>query len=224
MDAIRYFSEIDSLQRYFNSRKDDTPTKGFVDLLGSIIIRHTGYFKRPDQCLVDLGCGDGQVLAALINYLGFKKAIGVDVSEHMLSRLDASMKSKFRRITTTFRVNLNTELLPIPDRTAALVTSLGTMMYIDSLPHVFSEVARIMRINAYFCFTVITSDKETYAYQSHESTPLYYVHRMSDLKKMIESFGFVIEADIHIQEPYLVNVNEKGKDHPRTLIVRKIKK
>lgn len=86
---------------------------------------------------VDVGCGSGQLTSQLAPY--FETTIGVDPSDDQIASTRSSDRIRYLRAPA--------EQLPIPDRSAALITAAQAAHWFDR-PAFYSEVRRIAVDNA----------------------------------------------------------------------------
>ncbi|WP_299359341.1 class I SAM-dependent methyltransferase [uncultured Paracoccus sp.] len=89
----------------------------------------------PDRALVvDVGCGSGQLTRALARH--FDSVVGVDVSQAQLAAADPDPRIRY--------VQASSDALPVPDRSAALITA-GQAAHWFDLPRFYDEVRRAAR-------------------------------------------------------------------------------
>lgn len=98
--------------------------------------------------VIDLGCGYGW-FSAYAAQMGAAHVAAFDISEKMLKRaaeINAALKINYRRA--------DLETLTLPARSADLVYSALSFHYIVDLKRLFGEIARVLRPDGAFVFSV----------------------------------------------------------------------
>lgn len=117
---------------------------------------------KPDEILLDLGCGPGATSLFFANQLGFNQILAVDGSPAMLayasktvagSLLDQSLRIDFQP------VDLLTAKIPSLHSTIKVALSASVLMYLEDLEHLFSELGRVLQTGGYFVFDIINSQE-----------------------------------------------------------------
>jgi malonyl-CoA O-methyltransferase len=102
------------------------------------VLAISGYLKKfkENNTVVEVGCGRGRFLKALLSACPSNKYIGVDISSGMLSLLPGNIQG----------VEGSLECLPLPDETAEFVFSVEAVEHSVNLKAAVSELARICKI------------------------------------------------------------------------------
>ena len=95
--------------------------------------------------LLDIGCGNGELLLALRDR--YEAVYGIDVAE---VALNAARKHGIKAEA----VDLNQEDLPFPDRYFETVTILSTLQYFQDLHHVLGECNRVLSTSGLLLLSV----------------------------------------------------------------------
>ncbi len=112
---------------------------------------------RPDETLVDLGCGAGTDLcigALLIGHQG--RAIGIDITPAMVAK--ARENAGILGLKNVELHVADIAILPLGDASAELVISNGAINLSSHKPYVFKEVFRILRPGGRFQFADMVQD------------------------------------------------------------------
>lgn len=106
------------------------------------------------KTVVDLGCGTGKSIRPLAKQFRGAKIIGVDLSARMLDRCRA------RRywLTKTSFLQADARELPLPDGSVDVVFCNLMLPWVDDLPAVAREVARVLRKDGLFAFATLGPD------------------------------------------------------------------
>jgi SAM-dependent methyltransferase len=106
---------------------------------------------RPDDLPaglgLDLGCGDGRLTRLVLEQVGGRRVVGVD-PDPLETRL-AEMEGIYERIHTALG-----DRIPEPDASFDWVFSNSVLEHIPDLAPVLTEVARLLRPDGRFIFTV----------------------------------------------------------------------
>ncbi|NNC76628.1 MAG: methyltransferase domain-containing protein [Woeseiaceae bacterium] len=106
------------------------------------------------KTVVDLGCATGKSIKPLANHFRGAKIIGVDASAGMLERCRAR---RYWFAKTSF-VQADAQALPFPDGSVDVVFSNLMLHWVDDLPAVAREVARVLRKDGLFLFATLGPD------------------------------------------------------------------
>lgn len=99
---------------------------------------------RPGETVVDLGCGTGlDVLLAARRVGPTGSAIGIDMTDGLVT-LAQQYARQAQAANTEFRVGV-IEDLPLPDHSADVVISNGTISLSENKPAAFVEAHRVLR-------------------------------------------------------------------------------
>jgi len=97
--------------------------------------------------LIDFGCGYGGMTKYIASYLNISDIHGIDMDEDRLKQ------AKTRGINT-YKLDLNSDRLPFPDRSFDLVVSFGVLEHIVYFDNFFSEGYRILANGGYVILAV----------------------------------------------------------------------
>lgn len=123
-------------------------------------VSREGLFSRLSPMLVnaktvlDLGCGTGAAIRPLARHFRGARIIGVDISEGMLARC----RSRRYWFTKTAFLQADARALPFPDGSVDVVFSNLMLPWVDDLPSVAREVARVLREDGLFVFASLGPD------------------------------------------------------------------
>jgi len=100
---------------------------------------------------LDLGCGDGHLMAILLRHVGQRELVGLDIDQGE-TRL-ARGRNIYRRVVTALA-----DRLPFSDGQFDFVFSNSVLEHIPNIDGVLREVARVLRPSGRFLFTVPGGD------------------------------------------------------------------
>lgn len=103
--------------------------------------------KRPNQIMLDLGCGEGNTTIELISALGIKDCIGVDIDKESLNK--ASKKG-----IVVLQCNLNTRI-PLNDNSFDFIFSNQVIEHLINIDFYLSEIYRLLKPGGY---VIISTD------------------------------------------------------------------
>lgn len=188
----------------------------------------------PRGLTLDVGCGEGRVARAL-KERGYRM-VGVESSPALVEAAQDADKS--------FDVHLaDAAQMPFPDGHFDLVVASLSLMNMDEMPRVVSEIARVLRPTGRFCFSILHSinswcDAGEVSYfhtvrYSEELTrrdarmTLNDTHRpLSDYFRALEDAGFLTERIVEPlpDDAYLAAVPgvERWRQRPAFLHVRAV--
>ncbi|MCB9362770.1 class I SAM-dependent methyltransferase [Candidatus Woesearchaeota archaeon] len=139
-------SDFDTLAEHFmERRKDKTRFDYNRDIEVPNLIKAIGNVK--DLTLLDLGCGFGDQ-AKKLSKKGFKKLIGIDISEQMVK-----LAQQQKIANSVFNVADMSKPLPYKDSTFDLVYSSLAIHYVKNLNRLFRETERVLKKGGTFCFS-----------------------------------------------------------------------
>ncbi len=134
------------LERRFGSAAADADTRGrFMEGLWPIrdaVLDHASL--KPDDTLLDVGCGDGLIGFGALER-GAAKVIFSDISHDLLAacreiaeRGEVGHRSEFVEASAT-------DLAPIGPETVDVVTTRSVLIYVDDKARAFNEFFRVLR-------------------------------------------------------------------------------
>jgi SAM-dependent methyltransferase len=101
---------------------------------------------QPGEVTLDVGCGEGR-LARTLKELGHH-VVGVESSRALVRAA--------READSSFEVHVaDAAAMPLPDNHVDLVIASLSLMNMDDMPGVVGEIARVLRPQSCFCFSVL---------------------------------------------------------------------
>jgi SAM-dependent methyltransferase len=197
MKASAFFTRPGEADKYYAFDQKDDPSSTMIQTLAKMILKRKpeGY-SRIDHVLVDIGCAYGKSLFTMAGILGFKKAVGIDVSEDLLKMLKTQAKSKLKKVELkTFCVDLEAGRIPLANQSISIVSCFGTALYLESLENLFSEVARILRPNGIFCVTITADMKSEVSIKNEHGGLDFYIHSEANIVSLMEKYNFAFGDD-----------------------------
>ena len=124
------------------------------DLYGSANLDHWVLGKleiKPNEKILDLGCGDGKQCFAIKNNLSKSgiKIIGLDEHEDLIK----IAKNKNNQNDIKFKIGNFDEELPFSDNSFDLVISCFAIYYAENIVKTLSEIKRVLKNNGKIFFT-----------------------------------------------------------------------
>ncbi len=101
----------------------------------------------PEGRGLDLGCGDGTILQRILDHVGPRDVVGIDLDPRETEAARAT------GLYSALHTGPGSEI-PEPDNEFDFVFSNSVLEHIPELPPVFAEVARILKPGGIFYFTV----------------------------------------------------------------------
>lgn len=203
-NKMYYSSEL--AENYSNAKEKFSETdKDLLSALESIGVK--------EKEVLDLGCGDGRH-ARLINAMGAKSVIGIDINESMIA---LAQKSTSPEEKVTFLVS-NGRNIPIEDNSKDLIVSNFVIHYFHDTQEVFQEIGRVLKPNGIFIGTFnITDVEEGYEHLFNTEMPIRLggVEDNVVVQNLIKSRNEIENA---ISSAGLFIKEEKELDHPNAVI------
>lgn len=152
---------------------------------------------HPDESILDAACGTGKYTSE------FHKAgatvIGIDLSQAMLDRA----QKKHPKLSLRF-ADLS-ERLPFEDAAFDKVNCAQALKHLPDLPVVFAEIARVLRPDGVFVFSVTHPDMFWDDYEINSKILVdikveadLYHHRFCDYFHALERTGFKLDRLVQI--------------------------
>jgi SAM-dependent methyltransferase len=134
---------LDLLRRFFK----ETPFQPATSLWRAVEIDVVLSRPFPLGRGMDLGCGDGKLMKTIIDHVGRRELVGVDIDP--LETGQASALGIYDTIHTT-----SGSRIPEPEKSFDFVFSNSVLEHIDTIEDVLDEVARVLKPGGKFVFTV----------------------------------------------------------------------
>ncbi|MCX7966870.1 MAG: class I SAM-dependent methyltransferase [Armatimonadetes bacterium] len=149
---------------------------------------------KPDELVVDLGCGSGRTLAYAARKFGVKVA-GVDIIPSLVSRTLERLKDKE---LTGYALAADITALPFHDETFHVAWAESVFVFLPK-PDAFIEVARVLKPNGRFGMVELTWKGERYPEYCEQTRQFLGVRRyevltIQEWTAMLESSGFEVRA------------------------------
>ncbi|EFL53258.1 Methyltransferase type 11 [Solidesulfovibrio fructosivorans JJ]] len=116
------------------------------------------YLESKASCVLDAGCGTGQVGEAL-QKIGYSNVDAMDYSPDMLDQ--AEKKNIYNEL---IREDMGSGIR-LPENSYDATICVGALTYAHVGPNVFEEFVRITRPNGYVCFTIRDGAYQKYNYR-----------------------------------------------------------
>ena len=212
----------------YKSKREQTADSTWNDCLEAPAI---AAILRPivnAKQVLDLGCGTGILTKQIIKWGG--NVCGVDQSEKMLELAKSDIPQVDFHLSSA-------DKLAFPDQTFDVVASSLVMHYIQDLRPVFMEVARVLKENGRFVFSMHHPIQESFkreeeltdgkpVLQSYfHNEPYYWTmcgeellsfhHTFEDIVRGLSSNGFVV-SDLRECRP-AINCKDSFSDYEFTL-------
>ncbi len=136
-------SDEQTIRQYQSLSADyDSRYANFINAVTKKILKTTEPLPMRARVL-DIGCGTGEVLLALIKkYPSIKELAGVDISKEMLARAGDKLSAHMQ--VASLKVG-GGDMLPYGDDNFDLIVSSGVLHYIGDPTKIVKEIARVLR-------------------------------------------------------------------------------
>ena len=135
--------------------------------------------KFNPETTLDIGCAYGELVKSLCDQ-GID-AFGVDGSEYAISQCDKSIQKKL------FKVNLNSDQFPFPEKYFDVITSFYSVEHIHDIEFFSKELWRTLKDDGIIWF--LTPDEGSEARDEID----VFTNKFEDWKKIFEKFDFKVE-------------------------------
>jgi ubiquinone/menaquinone biosynthesis C-methylase UbiE len=108
-------------------------------------------YDLPKGKGLDLGCGDGHLMAIILGHVGSRELIGLDIDPHETAL--ARARNIYQEVVTS-----SADCLPFSDCQFDFVFSNSVLEHIPNIEGVLIEVSRVLSPGGRFLFTVPSSD------------------------------------------------------------------
>ncbi len=123
------------------------PFQPATALFRAVEINHLAGLALPHGIGLDLGCGDGLLTSILFTRVRRRPVIGIDP--------DPSEIESARSLALYQALHVASgSALPLPDSSSDWVLSNSVLEHVEDLPGIFKEVARVLKPEGMFLFTV----------------------------------------------------------------------
>ncbi len=129
----------------------DYPFQPATALWRASEIAHVLSYSFPEGLGLDLGCGDGRLTKIILDRVGKRDVIGVDIDPRETSLAEAL--KLYQRIHVT-----SADRIPEPDCSFDWVFSNSVLEHISNLDNVLREVSRVLKPGGQFLLTVPSED------------------------------------------------------------------
>jgi len=190
----------------------DTDENATRDLNARMLREQT--FLRPDDVVLELGCGTGLNTEGLARHAG--RVVAVDVSAEMLDRA----RARLAETTVTFRRMDVTEPWPFDDGAFDAVVATLVLEHVERLAPVFREAHRVLRPAGTFYLG------ELHPYRQLGGTQANFEHEDSGERVVIEAFTHSVSEFVNEGLAAGFSVRDMGEGYgpddeaPRLLSIR----
>jgi ubiquinone/menaquinone biosynthesis C-methylase UbiE len=190
----------------------DTDENATRDLNARVLREQT--FLRPDDVVLELGCGTGLNTAGLARQAG--RVVAVDVSTKMLGRA----RRRLADAPVTLRQMDVTEPWPFDDGAFDAVVATLVLEHVERLAPVFREAHRVLRTGGTFYLG------ELHPYRQLGGTQANFEHEDSGERVVIEAFAHPTSAFVNTGIDAGFTVRRMGEwrgpddEAPRLLSIR----
>jgi ubiquinone/menaquinone biosynthesis C-methylase UbiE len=140
-------SEIPSLRTLLTELLMHAPYQPATNYWRAIEIGEVLSHGFPEGKGLDLGCGDGHLMAIILRHVGTRDLVGLDLDPEETAM--AARRQIYRDVITA-----PGDRLPFPDNHFDYVFSNSVLEHISAIDHTLGEVARVLRPSGRFLFTV----------------------------------------------------------------------
>lgn len=153
--------------------------------VGRRFIEQLPLFKIEPKQILDLGCGTGHISQALADHYPKASITALDIAQEMVKMTRERIKQPGFRLWNRPRHQFlvaDTESLPFADNSFDLIASNLTFQWCADLPHLFTEIQRVLAPGGLLLFTTLGPDtlKELRAsWQAVDST--IHVNSFADM-------------------------------------------
>lgn len=191
--ALRHEQKLEDMDLSYVKQMFDGFASSFDDILSELDYKvptliaeklknnlKTKLFKK--QSILDLGCGTGLCVEAMLHYFPNEEYYGVDVSEKMLERAER------KNIYTALYAD---DIITFLDNNEMLFHAIiagDVLTYAGNLKPIFRRLTSALRINGWFCFSV---SKNTFDNSDYFLTPSgRFVHSLGYVRRLLKYYGF----------------------------------
>lgn len=183
----------DLAENYKQKRKIDEKTLN--EILTSI---STSLEIKPDDCVLDIGCGSGRILLPLAVKNQKSKFIGVDISKEMLDSLNKDISEERINNVVALEYDVNYKL-PFTDGRFDSVMLYHSYHFIKNKKHLAKEIGRVLKPNGRLLIAT-TSHTQLATTFNYKYIP-EMLHKefkrtpdITDVSKMLEKTGFCVKS------------------------------
>lgn len=168
-------------------------------LIASIMVKETGAANiraiaaldvRPDDHVLDIGCGSGRSLELLLDKITSGHVSGVDPSTLMADRATYAVRAAIKARKADVKIAA-VEQLPYADARFDKVMSVHTAYFWDRLDVAFAEIARVMKPRAHLVL-ILRTDADQAATRSFPAE-VYTFRPIGEIVAGLASVGLVLD-------------------------------
>lgn len=164
------------------------------DLIGEDIQKHFQKELWQKINYLDLGCGTGLCGQKVKDILGWSNAVGVDISQKMLEQ--AKIKDVYNELIRSEIVDFLKNQNAIQGEKYHIVTASDVLTYFGDLRILFEEVAKSLKLQGVFVFSISENSKTKDDYLLMPSGR--FVHQLDYVSKLLKKVGCeVVSSNRH---------------------------
>jgi SAM-dependent methyltransferase len=152
----------------------DTPFQPATSVWRAVELARVIQSSLPEGRGLDVGCGDGQVLKRVLEHIGSREMVGIDLDPRETAAAEAL--GLYTKVYTGSAAQV-----PEPDECFDFAFSNSVLEHIPDLGPVFAEVSRVLKPGGAFVFTVPSTTFDSLLYG-----PLFPWGARKSYEKMID--------------------------------------
>ena len=135
----------------------DTPFQPATSVWRAVELARVIQSSLPEGRGLDVGCGDGQVLKRVLEHIGSREVVGIDLDPRETAAAEAL--GLYTKVYTGSAAEV-----PEPDESFDFAFSNSVLEHIPDLGPVFAEVSRVLKPGGAFIFTVPSTTFDSLLY------------------------------------------------------------
>lgn len=155
----------------------------------ALLLLHVVSDAPTDGLVVEVGCGRGGNIGVLLDRLGARRAVGLDLSYSNVAFCRRSRSSEVASF-----VQADAERLPVADGAASLVVNIESSGCYPEVERFFREIARITVVGSWFCWADLARREMIDAY-----------------RRLLGVLGFEIVTDRDITDNVLASRSQRAE-------------